>query len=238
MNKRIKYLPVRIIIILTVVFFTIVTGNSVSLSEATALSRPKIGLVLGGGGARGAAHVGILKVLKELRIPVDYIAGTSMGAIVGGLYASGLSPEEIEEVLNSIDWRDLFSDRPSEKDLPFRQKGDRRKLFDFEWGFKKGRLVFPRGIIAGQKLGFLLKSMTFQVSDVRDFELLPIPFRAIATDIETGELVVLEEGNLAEAMRASMSIPGIFTPVEIDSRILVDGGVVKNLPVDLSLIHI
>ena len=202
--------------------------------EAAELRRPKIGLVLGGGGARGAAHVGVLKVLKELRIPIDYIAGTSMGAIVGGLYASGLSPEEIEEVLNSIDWRDLFTDTPPEKDLPFRQKGDRRKLFDFEWGFKNGRLVFPRGIIFGQKLGFLLKSLTFQVTDVSDFDLLPIPFRAIATDIETGELVVLEQGNLAEAMRASMSIPGIFTPVEVNSRILVDGGVVKNLPVDIA----
>ncbi|MFC1624531.1 patatin-like phospholipase family protein, partial [Candidatus Omnitrophota bacterium] len=238
MNKRINRLPNFITTVLFVMLFTLVTGefypSLAAIEPQHQEHRLKIGLVLGGGGARGAAHVGVLKVLKELRIPIDYIAGTSMGAIVGGLYASGLSPEEIEELLTTIDWRDLFTDRPSGKDLSFRQKGDRRRLFDFEWGLKKGRLVFPRGIIAGQKLGFLLKSMTLQVTDIEDFDLLPIPFRALATDIETGEVVVLGNGNLAESMRASMSIPGVFTPVEVDGQILVDGGAVKNLPIDVA----
>lgn len=201
---------------------------------AYSLGRPKVGLVLGGGGARGAAHVGVLKVLEENKIPIDYIVGTSMGAIVGGLYASGVSPEKIEETLNSTDWNDLFTDRPSDKDLAFRNRQDRRRLIDFEMGFKKGKFLLPKGLIAGQKLSFLLKSMTLQVSDVEYFDKLPIPFRAIATDIEKGEAVVLEKGNLAEAMRASMSVPGVFSPAELEGRTLVDGGITNNLPVDIA----
>jgi NTE family protein len=196
--------------------------------------RLKIGLVLGGGGARGAAHVGVLKVIEENRIPIDYIVGTSMGAIVGGLYASGMSVSELEDVFKSIDWKDLFTDRPSRKDLSFRHKQAKKQLIDFEMGFNKGKFVLPKGIVAGQKLGFLLKTITLKVSDIKDFNELPIPFHAIATDIETGEMVALEKGNLAEAMRASMSVPGVFSPVEINGKMLVDGGIVKNLPIDIA----
>lgn len=197
-------------------------------------NRPKIGLVLGGGGARGAAHIGVLKLLQENRVPIDYVVGTSMGSIVGGLYASGMSTQEIEETFKAIDWSDIFTDRPQDKDLSFRHKQDRKQLIDFEMGFNKGKLTLPKGFIAGQKLGFLLKSLTLQTVGLSNFDQLPIPFRAVATDIETGEMVLLDRGDLALAMRASMSVPAVFSPVEIDGRLLVDGGIVKNLPIDIA----
>ncbi|MFA5394185.1 MAG: patatin-like phospholipase family protein [Candidatus Ratteibacteria bacterium] len=198
------------------------------------LNRPKVGLVLSGGGARGAAHVGVLKFLEKQHIVVDYIAGTSMGAIVGGLYASGLSPEEIEEKLKTIDWKDIFSDAPNRQELPFRRKNDAQKyLTGVEIGVKNKKFALPRGLIAGQKLGFLLESLTLHTTGIDDFDRLPIPFRAVAADIETGEMVVLSHGSFAQAIRASMSIPGMFSPVEIDGRLLVDGGIARNLPVDV-----
>ncbi len=237
MDKR--NLIFRIIKHIILILFVMITFKPLNLCAEDGIdkgekARPRIGLVLGGGGARGAAHIGVLKVIEENKIPVDYIVGTSMGAIVGGLYASGMSPDEIEKTFNSIDWKDLFTDRPSREDLSFRHKQARKQLIDFEMGFKKGKFVLPKGLIAGQKLGFLLKSMTLQVSDIEDFDKLPIPFRPVATDIETGEMVVLKKGNLAEALRASMSVPAVFSPVEIDERVLVDGGIVKNLPVDIA----
>ncbi len=196
--------------------------------------RPKVGLVLSGGGARGAAHLGVLKVLEKQRIVVDYIAGTSMGAVIGGLYASGLSPEEIEKEIESIDWKDIFSDAPRRQQLPFRRKKDAQDyLTGAEIGVQGKKIALPRGLIAGQKLDFLLKSLTLHTTEIEDFNHLPIPFRAVAADIETGKMVVLDRGNFAQAIRASMSIPGVFSPVEIDGRLLVDGGIARNLPVDV-----
>ncbi|MEM8933740.1 MAG: patatin-like phospholipase family protein, partial [Acidobacteriota bacterium] len=195
--------------------------------------RPKIGLALSGGGAKGCAHVGVLRVLEELQIPVDYIAGTSMGSIVGGLYASGMTVDELETMLVSVDWSDAFQDAPRREDLSFRRKeDDQRYLFDLELGLREGRLVWPTGLIGGQKLFYLLRTLTLPASGIDDFDRLPIPFRAVATDIETGEMVVLDHGDLARALRASMAIPGAFAAVDLDGRRLVDGGVVNNLPVD------
>jgi NTE family protein len=200
-----------------------------------ARSRPRIGLALSGGGARGLAHVGVLRALEELRVPVDCIAGTSMGAIVGGLYASGLSPAQIEEAMEKVDWVDLFNDRPPRADLSYRRKQDDSSDFiDFELGLKGGRVVLPRGLIAGQKIGFLLQSITLRSAAIDDFDRLPIPFRAVATDLGSGTMVVLSRGDLAEALRASMSLPGTLAPVEMDGRLLVDGGLVRNLPVDVA----
>ena len=197
--------------------------------EAT---RPRIGLVLGGGGARGAAHIGVLRELERLRIPVDVIAGTSMGAVVGGLYASGLSPDEIEHLMNSIDWADAFNDDARRENLSFRRKQDDEfYLVKFEVGVRDGSLLLPKGIIQGQKLGLILREQTLQVSHIDDFDQLPVPFRAIAADLITGDAHVLRSGDLALAMRASMSAPGIFAPVTIDGATLVDGGLVANLPV-------
>ncbi|WP_457665850.1 patatin-like phospholipase family protein [Thiolapillus sp.] len=200
--------------------------------EPSAQHRPKIGLVLSGGGARGAAHVGVLKVIEELHIPIDYIAGTSMGAIIGGLYASGMSPEEIEKALADIDWLDVLSDSPKRKDLSFRRKReDEEFLVRSAAGFNNGELELPQGLLQGQKLLLLLKSLTLPVATVHDFDQLRIPFRALATDISTGQAVVLKKGDLALSMRASASIPSAFAPVEIDGKLLVDGGVSDNLPV-------
>jgi len=195
--------------------------------------RPRVGLVLGGGGARGAAHIGVLRELERLQIPVHAIAGTSMGAIVGGLYAAGKSPDELEELVNSLDWRESLKDRPTRRELPFRRKQDDAAYpIQFELGVRDGELQLPRGLIQGQKLGHILRELTEATANITDFDDLPIPFRAVASDIATGDAVVLGSGDLTEALRASMSVPGIFAPVVIDGRTLVDGGLVGNVPIE------
>ncbi len=194
--------------------------------------RPRIGLVLSGGGARGAAHIGVLKVLEELRIPVHAISGTSMGSIVGGLYASGYSPAELEQALLSIDWGAAFLDRPPRRTLAFRRKEEDRDFFvRFQLGLKNGQIQLPRGVIKGQALVQILSTLVDDRGAPSDFDKLPIPFRCVTTDIETGEAVVFDSGDLAIALRASMSVPGVFTPVIVDGRALVDGGMVQNIPV-------
>jgi len=176
-----------------------------------------------------------LKVLEELQIPIDYVVGTSIGSIIGGLYAEGMSPEELDHTMRQIDWGDVFNDIPDRQALPFRRKEeDLIDLFGLEFGISSKGLKLPAGLVAGQKLNFLLRRLTFSVVDVKDFDDLPIPYRAIATDLSTGEMVVLDHGELADAMRASMAIPGAFTPKVIDGRTLIDGGVVKNLPVEIA----
>ena len=202
---------------------------------AQAQGRPRIGLVLGGGGARGAAHVGVLKVLKEMHIPVDCIAGTSMGAIVGGLYASGLSPEEIGREIREMDWDDVLEDQPPRPERQFRRKrDDDLYLVKKQLGYESGQLELPLGYIQGQKLDLELVRLTQHVAAIRHFDELPIPFRAVATDIETGDEMVLSSGNLARAIRASMAVPGAFDAVELDGRLLVDGLVTNNVPLDVA----
>ena len=197
-------------------------------------ARPKIGLVLSGGGARGAAHIGVLKVLEEHRIPIDFIAGTSMGSLVGGLYASGLSPAQLDSVISNTDWTETFADNIPRGDRSFRRKrDDDLYLVKHKPGFRGGTLLFPPGILDGHRVDLLLKRLTLPVVTVRDFDELSIPYRAVAADIVTGEAVVLDHGDLALAMRASMSIPAAFAPREIDGRLLVDGGIVNNFPIDV-----
>lgn len=197
--------------------------------------RPRTCMVLSGGGARGAAHVGALRVLDELRVPIDCVVGTSMGAVVGGLYATGMDHDDLEREMLAADWRDLFSDRPPRRDIPFRRKADDNlPFFQFEFGLKRSGLVLPGGLVAGQKLDFLLKVLTLPAADVASFDDLAVPFRAVATDLTDGSRVVLDRGNLADAVRASMSVPGAFTPVRLDGRTLVDGGLVANLPVSVA----
>ena len=212
-------------------------------ASATAIAQPepdepgpRIALVLSGGAAKGFAHVGVLKVLEEMRVPVHLITATSMGSIMGGLYASGLSPQEIEAVMTTVDWNALFRDAPPREDLDYRRKeDDARYLFDMGLGVRlDGEVIIPRGLLVGQKIGLLLRRHTLHVSGIQDFDGLPIPYRAVAADIETGEAYVIDHSDLARAMRASMSIPGAFDPVEIDGRLLVDGGVADNMPVDLA----
>lgn len=194
---------------------------------------PCVGLVLGGGGARGIAHVGVLKVLERERIPVCAIAGTSMGAIVGGLYAAGYDAEELERLLSSIDWADMFVDSPPRAQLPMeRKQEDFRHLLDLEIGYRDGRLSIPAGLVRGQKLMLLLRRLTLSTWRAEDFDRLPIRFRAVAADIVTGRKKVFADGDLAVAIRASMSVPGAFAPVRVGGQLLVDGGMAENVPVD------
>jgi len=204
------------------------------VTSLAAAGRPRIGLVLGGGGARGAAHIGVLKELERHRVPVDAIAGTSMGALVGGLYASGMSVAELEELVSSLDWAAALSDDPRRKDLSFRRKQDDAQYpINLEVGLREDELLLPMGVIQGQKLDLLLRELTIDVAHIPDFDDLPIPFRAIASDIERGEAYVMGQGDLARAIRASMSVPGVLAPARIDDRLLVDGGIVGNLPIDV-----
>lgn len=197
--------------------------------------RPKIGLVLGGGGARGYAHIGVLKKLEEMRIPYDYIAGTSMGSIVGGFLATGMESDELTSVVRDADWDDLFKDDTSREDIPFRRKADDNLgLFGPKLGIGKDSSLLPKGVVSGQKVIFMLESITSQRINTSDFDQLPIPFRAIATDIVSGDMVVIADGELSMAMRASMAVPAVFDPVRRDDYLLVDGGLVRNLPVDVA----
>jgi NTE family protein len=198
-------------------------------------ARPKVGLVLSGGGARGLAHVGVLKVLERERIPIDAIAGTSMGAIIGGLYASGMSADEIEREFKTLDWDALFAFRVDRQHLSQRRKEEDFEIAPvLELGMRKGELRAPTGAVSSRGLEMLLRRFTVPVRQVQRFDGLRIPFRAIATDLETGDAVVLDRGDLALALRSSMSVPGVFPPTELNGRILGDGGLVNNLPVDVA----
>ncbi len=198
-------------------------------------ARPRVGLVLSGGGARGFAHVGVLHALEQARIPVDFIVGTSMGAIIGGLYATGMSADELERELLSLDWATMFERREPRQSL-----NQRRKEEDFEFspvlqlGFRDGEFRLPSGAVSTRGLELLLRRYTLSTRHLATFDGLPTPFRAVSTDMETGQAVVMEHGDLAAALRASMSVPGVFAPLELDGRILGDGGLVNNLPVDVA----
>ena len=210
-------------------------AEATTQEQISPASRPKIGLVLAGGGAKGAAHVGVLKVLEEMRIPIDFVAGTSMGSIIGGLYASGMRPQEIEREINGIDWTDVFIDAPNREDRSFRRKqDDALYVFKAKPGFGDGKIKLPLAYVHGQKFDLQLNRLTAPVSQIKDFDQLPIPYRAVATDLETGKEVVLKSGNLARSLRASMAVPGAFDPVDIDGKLLVDGGISNNVPVSVA----
>jgi NTE family protein len=204
-------------------------------AEASPAVRPRVCLVLSGGGSRGIAHIGVLKALEDLKVPVDCIAGTSMGAVVGGLYASGMSAAQIEETMRSVDWQEAFRDAPPRRDLAYRRKQDDRNfLVRLPLGLKHGHLLLPKGFIQGQKLQETLRQLTLPFSNNTDFDQLPTPFRAVATDLVTGKAALLDQGDLAIAMRASISAPGVFAPVESQGQLLVDGGLAENLPIDVA----
>jgi NTE family protein len=196
--------------------------------------RPKIGLVLGGGGARGLSHIGVIKVLEQLRIPVDYVAGTSMGSLVGGAYASGMSPDEMARLVEQLDWSKLFSDLPPRKDRSFYLKRlEDEGLWPLVLGIGAGGVSLPSGAIVGQQLSFFLDKLAARGAGVQSFDEFDIPFRAVATNAVTGKMVVFDSGSLGDAMRASMSVPGVFAPAEIGDQLYLDGGIVRNLPVDV-----
>ena len=225
-------MKIQSILVLIALTVSIVAGSDFARANAGDVERPRIGLVLGGGGARGVAHVGVLRELEKLKIPIDAIAGTSMGAIIGGLYASGMTPSEIEDVVLKLDWAGALKDRSNREDLRYRRKQDDAAFpINFELGLRDWEILIPKGVVQGQRLALVLRALTLDVAQVQNFDDLPIPFRAVASDIVSGEAVTMGSGDLASAIRASMSAPGIFAPVTIDGRTLVDGGLVGNVPV-------
>lgn len=200
-----------------------------------AVERPRVALVLGGGGARGLAHIGVLKVLERARIPVDCVVGTSMGALVGGIYASGRTAQQVDEAVRAIVWGEVLDDRPARPQRAYHDKqDDDLGLMGLGLGLSDGgQLLLPKGAIGTHKVDLLIRKLVNNAAPDR-FDDLPLPFRAVAADLENGDMVVLSRGDLAAAMRASMAVPGVFPPVERDTRVLVDGGVARNLPVDVA----
>lgn len=196
-----------------------------------ARERPRIGLALSGGGARGLAHIGVLKVLEEERIPIDIVTGNSMGAVMGALYAIGYSAAEIERIAIETDWIDLFSEKIDRKYIPIEDKEKMGRYFA-AFNLEGYRVRFLPGLISGQKTYNLLSRLLWPVRNIDDFSRLPKPFSCVATDIATGEAVFLRNGNLPDAIRASMAIPGAFSPIKIDGRLLVDGLLVLDFPVE------
>ncbi|MDQ2747244.1 MAG: patatin-like phospholipase family protein [Acidobacteriota bacterium] len=215
--------------------FPIFGQKVVSVAENSAPQRPRIGLVLSGGGARGFAHVGVIKVLEKNHIPVDYIAGASMGALVGALYATGRTPDEMENLIETLDWDELLRGKPKFDDLTFRRKEDRRNLPGaIALGGKGGRLNLPSSLNPGQQIGLVLDRLMLPYGTETNFDNLPIPFRCVATDLVKADTVVLKDGSLAQALRATMAIPAVFAPVELNGKILADGGILNNIPTDVA----
>ncbi|MFD2178771.1 patatin-like phospholipase family protein [Veronia pacifica] len=205
-----------------------------ALSDVDESSRPKVGLALSGGGAKGAAHVGVLKALEELHIPIDFVAGTSMGAYVGGLYASGMSADDIEVLIESIEWSKGYQDREGRAERRVHTKAsDDRYNIRANIGFEGLEIKTPQGIVQGQYMKRILRESTGSLPELLTFDELVLPFRAVATDIENLTPVILDGGILSEAMLASMSVPGALPPVRLNGQLLVDGGPVNNMPVDV-----
>jgi NTE family protein len=210
---------------------TVLLGYSFAAIAQTS-ARPRIGLVLGGGGARGSAHIGVLQVLEQLHVPVDCVAGTSMGGLVAGAFASGLDSGQMSEKLSRIDWNDMFEDNPGRTELNYRDRRLAQSYYPgLEFGVKDGHLEAARGLIQGQKLKLFFNSLVGAGAGTRAIENLSMPLSIIATDIGTGERVVYRDGDLTAAMRASMSVPGLLAPIDYRGKRLVDGGLVDNLPI-------
>lgn len=224
----------RLRVMLAALLLMVLAVGNARAQETAAPKRKRIGLVLGGGAALGWAHVGVLEWLEENKIPVDCIAGTSFGAMVGGFYASGTTPKEMRVLTHSEPWDAFLSGEPYYSDLTFRRKEDRHDFsVKLELGLKNG-LRLPSGLDPAHPLGLLLSRYTLAYSDVSDFNALPIPFNAVATDLIAAKSVILTHGILPRALRASSAIPVIFTPVRIEGRTLVDGGIYDNLPADVA----
>jgi len=206
---------------------------SIAAGPAQAQVSARIGLVLGGGGARGGAHLGVLEILEELRIPVDCIAGTSMGALVGGAYAAGVSPKDIEKLVGEADWIGMFDDTAGRQSVNLRRKELEDRFYSgLELGVSKDGIRFREGALAGEKLKLFFNRLVRTEYGERTIEQLQLPLAIIATDIGTGTRVSIRSGNLTSAMRASMSVPGLMAPVQRDGQKLVDGGLTDNLPIE------
>ncbi len=212
----------------TFTFFVLMSAYGQAIADQ---DPPKVGLVLSGGGAKGMAHIGALKVIEEAGVKIDYIGGTSMGAIVGALYASGYSASELDSLFRNTDLASLIQDNFPRGAKSFYEKEDSER-YALTLPFNDFKVTFPKGLSGGQNIYNELVGLLYHVRNVQDFKKLPIPFFCIATDIETGSEVVLERGYLPEAIAASGSLPSLFEPIEVDGRILIDGGVLNNYPVE------
>ncbi len=203
-------------------------------NETSPVEEPKIGLVLEGGAALGLAHIGVIRWLEEHRIPISYVAGTSMGGLVGGLYATGNSPDEIRKLVDGIDWDIVLSGAVPFKDLAYRRKEDAEEFPNgLEFGIKSG-IQFPSGFNSGHQVGLILDRIALPYSGIKSFDDLPIPFACVATDLVNNKQHVFRDGPLATALRSTMSLPGVFIPVRANKTVLVDGGLLDNLPVDVA----
>lgn len=231
-NQRTAFSLVCAVLLLT-------AGYPVNASESATQSsgipaRPQIGLALSGGGARGGAHVGVIRALEDHQVPIDMIAGTSMGAFIGALYASGKSANEIEDIVEQVNWSEVFRPDSPRDELSFRRKlQEDGFLVRYRLGVEDGRIVFPKGIVPGYRLYLTLQNLFRPSPGLQAFDDLPIPFRAVAADLENGEEVILERGDLATAVYISMAVPGLMPPVDFGGRILVDGGLANNIPVSV-----
>ncbi|WP_226332283.1 patatin-like phospholipase family protein [Echinicola marina] len=206
-------------------------GNLVFAQNKSQKANPKIGLVLSGGGAKGIAHIGVLKAMEKAGIRPDYIVGTSMGAVIGGLYAIGYNAEELETIINTVDWDLIISNRINFNHIAFEEK-EYYNRYLLELPIVDRKITVPSGLIEGQKLSETLHYYTWPANQFKNFDEFPIPFRCIATDLRNGKDMVFRSGYLADAIRGSLAIPTAFTPFDLDSTIVVDGGVVNNFPVD------
>src|SRR5216684_2029914 len=223
----------RFILILLLLLLLLLLMLRAQQNSPPAKPRAKIGVALEGGGAMGLAHIGVLKWFEEHHIPVDYVAGTSMGGLVGGFYATGMSPDELNTLIDGLDWRQILSDRTPFEDLAFRRKEDQRAYPNsLIFGLRDG-LSLPAGLNAGHHIGLLIDRVTLPYDEVVNFDALPVPFRCVATDLVSRKSYVFKDGSLAVALRATMSIPGAFSPVHDGKAVFVDGGLLNNLPTDV-----
>lgn len=207
---------------------------SLAHASDTDIYNYRIGLVLSGGGARGLAHIGVLKELEKMRIPIHAIAGTSMGALIGGIYASGVPLLKMEQLILEMNWNEMFTDDPPRSVWPMPRKlAAERPTWDFTIGLRDGEFRLPKGAISGQKIQLLFAKLVQHTENLDDYDAMPIPFRVVATNLETGQLKVFDRGPLATALLASMSVPGLFAPLEQTDGLYVDGGLVRNLPIDI-----
>ena len=221
-------------------FLSCLVLSSVSIAMADQhqgadLPRPTVAIVLGGGGAHGVAHLGVLEELERQRVPIDLVVGTGFGGVIGGLYASGMSVAEIGDFLFDTDWDNVFDPDTRREDLSFRRKRDDDDfLIKYSVGVKDGQAQLPTSLVPNEKLGQLLQSATANTKGLENFDALPVPFRTVAMDLLTGDEVVLESGALDRAILATLSSPGTLPPVQIDQTPLITGSLVNNLPVDVA----
>ncbi|MBZ5614988.1 MAG: patatin-like phospholipase family protein [Acidobacteriia bacterium] len=234
--SRFPFAAIALCFLLSLRAFPQISDSSAAASSsepAAAKKRLTIGVALEGGGALGLAHIGVLQWFEDHHVPIDYIAGTSMGGLVGGLYATGKSPAELKAIVQKQDWDAIIEGQTSYLDLSFRHKEDQRALpTRIEFGLKKG-LSLPSGLNSGQGVSLLIDRETLAYSHNGSFDDLPIPFRCVATNLVTGKAVVFDHGSIAQAMRSTMSIPGVFAPVRDGNNVYVDGGLLGNLPTDV-----